>query len=238
MVASFAPTLPIMLGKGRMLNVMTHLKTALALAALGIGALAMPQAKPLKRTHAPGDSAAYRYELKIGGATHAGTMSQTVSRIEADGSYVLESKTDGGAASSGVYMANGVVKELLGPDVNVAAYRIAFMTMFQSPPAPVQAEDFWTFETRMNPVTGARAVRVVYRVEAIESLGTVETMRIRFSMTETDAPNPATSDGTIWVDTATGWVAKSQFIWRNAPIGPNGEGMDATLTMVKEGLAS
>lgn len=217
---------------------------------LGLAALtafAQNEPRTLRRAANVGDAVSYRFDLKVttpGKAlAYSGKLTQTVLRIESDNSLVVESAAEGNlggnpspkTVSTAVLLPNGVVKELLGQDVSVDDYRVAFMGMFQTPPAPVAPSDFWVFESRPNPVTGARAVRVVYKVEAAESFSGYDTFRIKVSMSETSGANPATADGTIHVDVKTGWIVKSDMIWRNAPAGPNGETIDATVTLTREG---
>ncbi|MCW5943139.1 MAG: hypothetical protein KIS66_12970 [Fimbriimonadaceae bacterium] len=226
------------------------MRKAIICGILGLAALtafAQNEPRTLRKSANVGDTVAYRFDLKVTtpGKTlaYAGKLTQTVLRIEADNSLVIESAAEGAvggnaapkSVSTAVLLPNGVVKELLGDDVTVDDYRVSFMGMFQAPPAPVGPSDFWVFESRPNPVTGARAVRVVYNVEAAESFSGYDTFRIKVSMSETSGANPATADGTIHVDVKTGWIVKSQMIWRNAPAGPNGETIDATVSLTREG---
>lgn len=219
------------------------------LSLLATAGVSEQDAHALRRVVEPGKEATYRLDMMVTTPgkefSYAAFLAQVVTRVESDGAFTVETTSNGGvyivngqqspapnSKSTVVFLANGVVKEIVGSEATPEAYRIAFLGMFQAPPMPVRPEDHWTFESRSNPVTGANGVRITYRVEGMEWIGLTETAKVRVSLSEQQVPDPMSMEGTLWIDVRTGWLMKSEAVWRNAPFG--GERLDATVTLQRQ----
>lgn len=205
----------------------------------------------LKLTPKEGDVAKYmlKADIDIQGtqASFNGKVTEKTIKVEADGTYQIESTNSDGKVVFGgqemempaseptitVYKANGEVKEIKGAGVDANAYRMSGISSFRWPTKAVKVGDEWTSEWAKDDKTGAVAGKATFKVEAEEKVGAWETVKIKMSTKESEGDSPATAEGTIWLAKADGKMVKTEAAWKNAPF-PGAPGpIDAKVTLTR-----
>lgn len=87
------------------------------------------------------------------------------------------------------------------------------------PETEVGAGDKWTREYKANSELGLRDAKGEYEVTGTEKVGGVDTHRIKFSYREGETTLPLTTSGTLWVETTSGDIVRSDIEIQNAPFG-------------------
>jgi hypothetical protein len=159
---------------------------------------------------------------------------EKVTKVETDGSYVLESgQTDakivmGGASQDSPngnpvvahYKPSGEVTKIDGDasSANANAYRMATLSMLIDPGKEQQVGDSWTFDVKANKDTGAVDAKAEYKLIGEEKVGKFDTLKIKVTIKELTGDTPASSDGFVWIDKTDGSEVKTEAKWTNAPV--------------------
>jgi len=225
--------------------------SVLALAALSAAAFAA-DAITLTRKPKEGETTKYRMkaELELGGMpiTFNGLLSEKVLKVEPNGAYSLETaQIEGkvsingqeqdvpGTGSSTInYKGNGDVVEIKGDQVTPEAYRMANLGVVADPGKPINVGDTWSHEIKADKKTGALGVKADYKFLGEEKVGDVDTLKIKVNVKETEGSDPASADGTVWLNKADGMLIKMNSKWVNAPYPGAGMPVTATITLVRE----
>lgn len=109
--------------------------------------------------------------------------------------------------------ANGELKEIKADDVNEGMYRAHNLMNFIAPTDTVQVGTTWTKEYAANKDTKAPAYKTTGKILAEEKVDGTDTFKIEFKNTESEGTDPATIEGTLWVDKANCTLVKSTQKW-------------------------
>lgn len=201
--------------------------------------------------HAPKENDTFKYKLVLDmdangtPIQYTGTVKDRVVKVEADGTYQLESAqidghlklgdnemdAPGQPASLTVMKPGGTIVEIRGENVSATAYRMAYLSALLEPTKPVAIGDTWVQELKADAKTSGVATRSEYKVLAAEKVGTHDTLKIRSQVKETTGDSPASSDMTVWLDTTTWAAVKAEGTWTNAPIPGTPTPMNAKIKM-------
>lgn len=136
-------------------------------------------------------------------------------------------------STTATYDAAGNVVDLTGEAVDDSAYRFAQVTSHRWPGKPVGKGDKWEVKTAGNAKVGLIATVSSYEVEDFEKVNGTDTMRVKFSIKETEGSDPASSAGTVWFDPATGQTVKVSADMKNVPLAGQVLNAKYTLTLAK-----
>ena len=130
--------------------------------------------------------------------------------------------------------AKGLVIKIEGDQVDSSVYRLSNMSVFRIPDSAVKVGDKWTHEFKADAKTGAVAGKSEYEVLAVEKVGSFETLKVKWTFKETEGGEPASAEGTVWVDTKDGSMVKAVGNYKAAPL-PGAPGpVDMTITLERE----
>lgn len=161
-------------------------------------------------------------------------LHEQVADIKEDGSYVIaSSQTDqhmflDGVEQQGVqedppvmtiFTRSGLPIGVAGETATPNTLRLAIINAIVAPPKPVSVGSAWAIEVEANKETGAVSAEIKYRVTGIEKIGGREVLVVTVKGKELTGDNPASSDGTAWLDTTTFQIVKAVSTLKNAPIG-------------------
>lgn len=161
-------------------------------------------------------------------------LHEQVTDIKEDGSYVIaSSQTDqhlfvGGVEQTGVqdeppvltiFTRSGLPINVAGESATPSTLRLAIINAIIAPPKPVSVGSGWAIEVEANKETGAVSAEIRYRVTGIEKIGDREVLVVTVKGKELTGDDPASSDGTAWIDTSTFQIVKAVSTLKNAPIG-------------------
>jgi hypothetical protein len=223
--------------------------------ALGVSAFAaVSDGVSLKRLAKEGDTTRYKVKADLSIAGQSASMTSTtiekVTKVEADGTYSIESSdvdtkvVFGGqeiesppqAPETSIYLPTGQLKEIKGDRVSEQTYRMAILGSFITPDKPVSVGDTWAKDIAADSKTGVLATKATYKVVADEKVGTYDTLKIEQTVKETTGDSPASSTLTVWINKADGTMVKLEGKWVNAPFPGSPVPGDATITITREGL--
>jgi len=229
----------------------TRIAGLAAVAALSLAAAAMQDGVVLKRTAKVGDAIKYRLkaDLDYKGSTlsFSSLITEKVTKVAADGTYMIESKTSEGkvayqgdttnqldSTSTVTFKANGqlvlYIAELDDPNI----YRMVNLQSFHFSPNLVKVGDSWDVAIPKDD-RGSVDAGGTCKVEAQEKVLGHDTYRIHVLLKESIDKDPASVDATYWVDPKDGSVVELTGTWTNAPwpspVGP----ATAKVTMMREG---
>lgn len=224
----------------------------LFIAAISVVAFAVQDGVTLKRTAKVGDAIKYRLkaDVEIQGmeANFTTLVTEKVSKVEANGNYVLEStQSEGKVSLSGqemdvpgstqtfTYKANGEVVDIKADSVDSSVYRTANLTAFVVAEKALKVGDEWTHEIKKDEKTGVLPAKGTYKVEAEEKVGDFETYKVKFTTKETEGGDSAAScEGIAWINKKDGTMVKSEGTWKNVPF-PGAPGpINAKFVMTRE----
>jgi hypothetical protein len=115
------------------------------------------------------------------------------------------------------YGLNGAVTKIDGEQGTPEAYRSAnLMTIFR-PETPVSVGQEWTWTPAANTELGTKAMEAKYKVEAIETILEIKTLKITIDAKETAGDLPASAKGSMWVCALTGIPVKMDMEVKNLP---------------------
>lgn len=162
-----------------------------------------------------------------------GTSTEKVTKVDADGSYKVESKQTemkvevGGqtmdqptpdAATTTTYLPNGEIKLIEGENTSADSYRTSNLGVFADPGKEIAIGDSWTHDIKKDEKTGAVTAKAEYKLLAEEKVKAWDTYKIQFKVAETEGSTPASSEGTIWVAKEDRSMVKTEAKWVNAPM--------------------
>lgn len=230
-----------------MKRTLTFGTAALVLAAV---ATASYQAITLAPTLKEGDVTKYslKADITVAGmeAAFTGKVTEKVLKVEADGTYTVESTNSegkvslggqemempGGEPSVAVYKKGGELKELRGNGADPNAYRMAGMTGFRYPDKAVNVGDEWKI-TWTKSDKGAVAGEATFKVDSMDKVGNWDSVKIKMSAKETEGETPASAEGFVWISKTDGRMTKMEATWKNAPF-PGAPGpIDAKVVMTR-----
>lgn len=197
---------------------------------------AQDQSYTLKYSGKEGDVIKYKLiiELDFGGQAVLATGSSTnkVTKIEADGTYLVESISGDLNVKFGeqemtmlglppvttVYKANGEPVEMKGEGADVDAYRRTRAQSIVYPDKAVKVGDKWSFELKSTKYNGAGTGKTDVEVLAVEKIGDEETLKLKFTFKETGGDSPLEAAGTVWLSTKDSAMVKSVMNVKNYPV--------------------
>jgi len=209
---------------------------------LGVGMLALAAtavqdaALVLKRVAKVGDSATYKLNVN---AEFSGTAlvvtavtTDKVVKVEDNGNIHVETKQSDMKIKMGedemdapsqeatlyVYKPSGEVIELKGEGVDGSYYRMANISVFKYPTEALKVGAKWSHEFKTDSKTGAAAAKADYEVLGFEKVGSWDTVKVKHSFKETEGSDPATSEGTVWINVKDGTMVKVDAKQTKVPI--------------------
>ena len=205
-------------------------------AALAAFALAAEDTFVLK--HAPKAGDVVKLKLKADfdfqgqQGTVTGITTTKITKVEANGDFTSESTQTESKVSVGgqdmaqpdqpatvtVYKANGEIVSITAPEANDTAYRFSNLIGMRFPDKPLKVGDTWDVEIKADAKTGTAPAKATYKVEALEKVGSYDTIRVKGSYKETAGDAPASGESTTWLNAKDGSVVKQEGTYVNAPI--------------------
>jgi len=223
-------------------------------ALLAVGAIALAaQEFTLKRVAKVGDVIKLKMSVD---AEFAGTPIKVtatsidkVIKVEENGNITTEStqtnmkikfgdqEFDQDSDSPRVYVSKptGELIEIKGDGVDHGYWRMANMNVLRMPDKPVKVGDKWTFEIAKDAKTGAVAAKHEYEVLGVEKVGRFECLKIKHTFKETEGSEPASANGTLWVDLSDGSLVKAETTQNKVPIPEAPAPMDMKILLEREG---
>lgn len=124
---------------------------------------------------------------------------------------------------------DGVVTLIESADVDADSYRMANLNGMFWPAEPVGVGSRWTSHLPADPKRSGVAVDRSFEILAVEDMGGVSAAKVAFKAVEKTGDIPASAEGTVWLDRATGRTLKVVAQWKAAPI--SGQALDASVTI-------
>jgi hypothetical protein len=229
-------------------------RTAFTLIGLAsVAALALAQdVVPLARAVKVGDTAIFATKLVVdmsgNKVTITGKSTEKVVKIEENGDYHVEIKYSETKAVSKngetdqsqdpdvvVFRKNGEVARLLAAKIDPSMIRIANMTALVLPVNSVKIGDTWMHAIVADAKTGAVAATANYKVTGREKVGDFDCLNVQLKYAETEGNNPATCEGMLWIDLASGTLVKCEAVMKNlpTPFATVRQGVNATLSVIR-----
>jgi len=188
----------------------------------------------LKLTPKVGDVKKYKQTAKLvyNGMEldFAAVATRSIVKVEDSGVFqqkeeVSEMKINGNEAPAGsapgatttTFSTRGAVLKVDGDHVDDSLVRAANLGVFVMPEKPVQVGDKWEFDIKEDKATGAVAGTAKYSVLAEEKVGSIATVKVKFTIKELDTAGGST-DGTVWLSKTDGGVVKMTAKWVNVPM--------------------
>lgn len=160
-------------------------------------------------------------------------VQEKVTDVGADGGYKIESSQsdskinmngqeqdvpDQAHSNTTSYNAAGEILEITGDNVESGAYRMATLGVLKAPDAPAKIGDAWTYKIAANSKTGVVNSTADYKYLANEKIGDRDTVKVSVKVHENEGSDPASNEGTVWLDVKDFSMVKSDTTWANAPI--------------------
>ncbi|MBI1757137.1 MAG: hypothetical protein HYR64_08540 [Fimbriimonas ginsengisoli] len=190
----------------------------------------------LKRVAKAGDVLKFKLgaELEMGGQniSFSALMTETVKEVADNGNYKIASgQTDAKINMGGQEQDipsrdadNEVTYTPLGEIVDVkadgieGARRFGNLQILRAPDSPVKVGDSWTYKGAADAKAGVVAFTADYKVLAAEKVGDLDTIKLKCTIKETEGAEPASSDGTVWVEAKNFSMVKVETTWTNMPV--------------------
>lgn len=196
------------------------------------------QTYSLKRITKIGDTAKYKVTMDVAfGDLEYKTTSVSdlkVVRVDDDGTFTTqtvqketkikikgvadEMTTPDSDATTASRRANGELVTLNGEKIDATSYRIDALYAFRAPDAAVKVGDKWSYEPKADLKTGSVAGKADFELVSIDKVGMWEAAKIKWTYRETEGTDPASSEGTLWIDTKDGALIKCEGKLKNAPL--------------------
>lgn len=196
------------------------------------------QTYSLKRVTKIGDTAKYKVTMDVAfGDLEYKTTSVSdlkVVRVDDDGTFTTqtvqketkikikgvadEMTTPDSDATTASRRANGELVTLNGEKIDATSYRIDALYAFRAPDSPVKVGDKWTYEPKADLKTGSLAGKAEFELVSVDKVGMWEAAKIKWTYRETEGTDPASSEGTLWIDTKDGALVKCEGKLKNAPL--------------------
>jgi len=207
------------------------------------------QAYNLLRVAKVGDVIKYKYSADVDFAGQSATITFTtvdkVTNVAQNGDISTESKQENMKINFGgqemapedqparvtVTKPSGEIVTISGDGIDGTAYRFSNMSGIRAPQAAVKIGEKWSYEVKADGKTGSVAAKCDCEALAIEKVGDLESVKVKWSYKETEGAEPAGSEGTAWISTKDGSVVKAFGKFTKAPI-PGAPGpVDMSFTM-------
>lgn len=226
----------------------TLLFVTLALAS----SLAAAQEFTLKRVASVGDTLRYRLraELDLGEirAVMTGLSTEKVVKVDPSGTYDVESTSsegkveiDGGTSAVKqpgpmvtTYGQLGQVITLKGSQIDSSVYRMSNLNAFRLPEKAVKVGDTWSVDLAADPKTGAVPAKATFTLEATETVGAINALKVKYTYAEVLDRGGATAEGYMWIDPKDSSLVKSDLNIKNAPFPQSPVPINARLTVTRE----
>jgi hypothetical protein len=130
-----------------------------------------------------------------------------------------------------VFKPDGTLSELRGENASQTAYRMETLTSVKLPAFPLEKDKAWTWEIFPNSKVGIQKSTIDYKVLGDETVDGVDTWKVSRAIKELEGDNPATADGTVWINKHDGTLVKQVDVWKNAPIPNAPSEVDGTITL-------
>lgn len=196
------------------------------------------QTYSLKRVTKIGDSAKYKVTMDVAfGDLEYKTTSISdlkVVRVDDDGTFTAqtvqkdtkikikgvadEMTTPDSDATTATRRANGELVSINGEKIDATSYRLDALYAFRAPDSPVKVGDKWSYESKADAKTGAVSGKADFELMSIDKVGIWEAAKIKWTYRETEGADPASSDGTLWIDTKDGALVKCEGKLKSAPL--------------------
>lgn len=225
-----------------------RISRTLVAAALALGALAVAQAPDtfsLRRVPTKGETLTFKFESRVSmygiPVEFAATLRQTVTEVNPDGSFVVESfQTEGKASfeiagpqgpkkaeqvlrdqgpTTTTYARDNVVTKIEAEGLDANAYRRAAITTLAVRRDAYRVGESWSVVLAGDVALGMVDTTLEYRVEAIEEQLGVQCARVHLSAKENAGSFPMTAEGKLWVSLTDGALVKSDLQHTNLPVG-------------------
>lgn len=221
--------------------------------AVSLSVAAKPQKLQWTRAAKVGDVSKLRLsaEIDLAGAPVVITalVVETVSKVDLNGDYTIESKQTEGRAKYGLnegampdspprsasFRASGELIDIPSADAQGIDMRIARMNSFVAPPADVKNGQTWTHAYPPTPRSNNVAGVAEYTFTGTEKEGARMLAVVKFSYRETSGQKPAKSSGKMWIDTSNGALVKLEAEWVDAPFANSPAPMNAKVKLQREG---
>ncbi len=129
------------------------------------------------------------------------------------------------------YDAQGYVQSISGEDIDSEDYRFQALNVLVWPKQEVGVGSKWSAILAADASLGTRAGSAEYEVVARETLLGKDTLKLRYSVNETEGTEPARAEGSMWVDIATGAKVKVLSQMVNAPLAERAVRAEYELTL-------
>jgi hypothetical protein len=224
-----------------------------AVAALSLTALAVQDSLILKHAAKVGDVAKYRLksEMEAQGMpmTFNAVITDKITKVADNGDFTVESKMSEakidvggnemdisgqtGGPTTTVFKLSGEVISVTSDTSDPNAYRMANLQSMRLPTTALKVGDTWTVDIKKDD-KGAVDAKGSYKIEARETIGGHDTFRIHESLKESIDKDPASAEGTVWIDVKDGSLVKMLGTMTNAPIPQMGP-TTMKMTLTREG---
>lgn len=216
---------------------MKRITLIVGVATLALAATAVQDAAlVLKRVAKVGDSASYKLNVQ---AEFSGTAlvvtavtTDKVVKIEDNGNIHTETKQSDMKIKMGddemeapsqdatlyINKPSGEVVELKGEGVDGSYYRMANISVFRYPTDPLKVGSKWSHEFKSDSKTGAASAKADFEILAFEKVGSWDTVKVKHNFKETEGSDPATSEGTVWINIKDGTLVKVEAKQTKVPI--------------------
>lgn len=161
-----------------------------------------------------------------------GTISTEEKMVE--GKYSVngaETEMDPSKAMTMITKATGELKEIKGDDVVEGMYRAHNLMGFIPPTEAVQVGSKWKKEYAANKDTKAPAFKTECTILGEEKIDGTDTFKIQFKNSETEGSDPASIEGTIWIEKANCSLVKATQKWVAVTMPPSPFPITGSFTM-------
>lgn len=227
------------------------LLSVVALTAMSVVAWAAADGFTLARKPKEGDNLKYKMavDVDLGGLPikASATLTEKVVKVEEDGSFkVSQAMTDGkldvngqeqeysGPESTLVYAPTGEVKSMASETTSADVWRFANLNAVRLTTKTLNLNDTWTVVYPADPKTGAVAGKADYTLLGEEKIDDFDTFKVKTVVKETEGSEPASIEGTVWLDKNDGSLVKSDTKWMNVPFPGSPMPLNATVTLKRQ----
>lgn len=208
------------------------LATAISLVAVAAIAFTF-ETYNLKRAPKEGSAATYtiKANMQVMGqdVDFSADLAEKIKMVAPNGEYSVEaSQTNIKVAGQDVpapetvsvttYKPNGELIKKEGGDTSPEGYRMSQLEGFIAPDSEINVGDSWTKELAANKERGTVATKATYKLEAVEKVGDVDTLKISYTIKETEGDKPASTEGTTWIRKDDRSMVKEEATWTDMPI--------------------
>lgn len=207
---------------------------ATAISLVAVAALAFTfETYNLKRAPKEGNAATYSINanMQVMGQEFefSADLAEKIKKVAENGEYTVEStqsniKVAGQEAgapetvSVSTFKPNGELVKKEGGDSSPEGNRMSLLESFISPDTEINKGDSWTKDIPANKDRGTVGTKATYKLEGEEKIGDVDTLKITYSIKETEGDKPASTQGTTWLRKDDRSMVKEEATWTDMPI--------------------